>query len=71
LGFGKTEIFFARGLDTPNQLDPLQEISFWRNAVRLENALEPRFDGIEARLQILVLTRFLDANRFPLRLKTL
>ena len=30
-----------------------------------------RFDGIEAGLQILDLTRFLDANRFPLRLKTL
>jgi len=34
-------------------------------------SLEPRFDGIEAGLQILDLTRFLDANRFPLRLKTL
>src|SRR5215216_506032 len=30
-----------------------------------------RFDGIETGLQILVLTRFLDANRFPLRSKTL
>jgi hypothetical protein len=30
-----------------------------------------RFDGIEAGLWILDLTRFLDANRFPLRLKTL
>src|SRR4029453_7062150 len=29
------------------------------------------FDGIETELQILVLTRFLDANRLPLRLKTL
>jgi hypothetical protein len=30
-----------------------------------------RFDRIETGLQILDLTRFLDANRFPLRLKTL
>src|SRR5262245_25469006 len=30
-----------------------------------------RFDGIETELQILVLTRFLDANRFPLRSKML
>jgi hypothetical protein len=30
-----------------------------------------RFDGIEAGLWILDLTRFLDANRCPLRLKTL
>jgi len=30
-----------------------------------------RFDGIETGLQILELTRFLDANRSPLRLKTL
>jgi hypothetical protein len=26
--FGKTEIFFRKGLDSPNQIDPLQEISF-------------------------------------------
>src|SRR5450432_2458736 len=39
--------------------------------VRLSGHLEPRFDGIEAGLSILDLTRFLDANRFPLRLKTL
>jgi hypothetical protein len=30
-----------------------------------------RFDRIETGLWIFVLTRFLDANRFPLRLKTL
>jgi hypothetical protein len=30
-----------------------------------------RFDGIETGLWIPVLTRFLDANRCPLRLKTL
>jgi hypothetical protein len=33
--------------------------------------LEPRFDEVETGLWILDLTRFLDANRFPIRLKTL
>ena len=58
--------------------DPLTEL-YNRRAFDL--AREPRnrkgiqslfrFDRIETELQILDLTRFLDAKRFPLRLKTL
>src|SRR5665811_741796 len=41
------------------------------SGARSSRGLEFRFDGIETELWILVLTRFLNANRFPLRLKTL
>src|SRR5260370_18512923 len=41
------------------------------NAIPENLLLEPRFDRIETGLWIFALTRFLHANRSPLRLKTL
>jgi hypothetical protein len=33
LGFGKTEIFFRRGLDRANQLEPPQQIAVYAHAI--------------------------------------
>jgi hypothetical protein len=72
---GASEIFVANGLDTNSQSLPVGQIS----ACGLARAATALFDdGVKAlaphephRLEILDLTRFLHANRCPLRWKTL
>ena len=54
-----------------SMLSRSQRTAFKAEQINDAVVLEPfRFDGIEAGLWILDLTRFLDANRFPPRIKS-
>jgi hypothetical protein len=77
----QAEILQGRGLDSPNRLDPAREIAVYAQAIWkvrvLASIAASAFSGaisvlieLKTGLYSFVLTRFLHANRFPLRLKT-
>jgi hypothetical protein len=76
----QAEILQGRGLDSPNRLEPAREIALQAQAIWTVRVLASiAASAVSGAISVLielkraysfVLTRFLHANRFPLRLKT-